>query len=366
MTKKEVQISTLDLQDSASLMPAIKDIMMENSSHNHEAFDYKFWNWKYRTLPEQRSHVSVGKDENNNILSYYHSVCFLGKYNGQKVPYASIQDVAVSNQLRGQGFFAKISAFANKHIDDEQIKISYIFPNHRSIHTYLKYDKYTFVNDLKAYILPLNISQLIRSKVKLGGIENIFGKLFDWFCNALSIFSFLPRKYKIERQESITENILDVFEKYSHSFEYGLIKNKTYLDWRFIQKPYQKNHIFTISDDKGNTKAVAILKEDEIKGIPCLLLMDFAYTLDGGDAFFLKLLSSLRNNHQKYFGGRIGLIFTSLNAQIENKFFKIGFLRMPQKINPRPLNLLIRCNVDDSELYKKEKWNVTLCDWDVF
>ena len=366
MSKKEIQLSNLDQQDESQLMSAIKDIMMENSSHNIEAYDHKFWKWKYRTLPNQQSHVSVGRDENKQILSYYHSVCFLGKYNGQKIPYASIQDVAVSNQLRGQGFFAKISAFANKQIDDDQIKISYVFPNHRSIHTYLKYDKYTFVNDLKAYILPLNIAQLINAKVNLRGVEKIFGKTFDLFWNMLSIFSLLPRKFKIERQDSITESMIEVFEKYSHLFEYGLIKDKAYLDWRFIQKPYQKNHIFTIADDKGNTKAVAILKEDEIKGIPCLLLMDFAYTLDGGDKYFLKLLSNLRNNHQKYFGGKIGLIFTTLNAPIESKFLRIGFLRIPQKINPRPLNLLIRCNVNDPELYKKEKWNVTLCDWDVF
>lgn len=366
MNKKEIKLTTLDPQDEIKLMSAIKDIMLENSSHNHEAYDIKFWNWKYKTFPGQRTHVSAGIDENHNILSYYHSVCFPGKYNGQITPYASIQDVAVSNQLRGQGFFAKISAFANQHIDNGKVKISYIFPNHRSIHTYLKYDKYTFVNDLKAYVIPLNIAKLIQSKINLGGIENIFGKLFDIIWKIFSLLSFLPKDYKIEKQESITDEMVRVFEKYSHSFEFGLIKDKAFLDWRFIQKPYQKNHIFTISDNKGNTKAVAILKEDEIKGIPCLLLMDFAYTLDNGEAYFLQLLSNLRNNHKKHFGGKIGLIFTTLNAQIESKFFKIGFFKIPQKINPRPLNLLIRSNEGNPQIYNKEKWNVTLCDWDVF
>lgn len=366
MNKKEIVFSILKHQEEPQLMSAIKDIMEENSAHNLNNFDHKYWDWQYKKLPTHKTDVFVGRDSESNILAYYHVPYYTGKYNGGETNYAMIQDVAVSNQLRGQGLFSKIATFANQHIDDSQIKIIYTFPNHKSIHTFVKYNNFTVLSSLNAYILPLNIAQLIKSKLSLGGIENIFGKLFDLFWKVFSIFSFLPKKYKIERHYSITENIAEVFEKYSYSFDFGLKKDKTYLDWRFIEKENQKNHIYTISDNDGITKACAILKEDEIKGIPCLLLMDLAYTLDDGDEYFLRLMSNLRNNHQKYFGGKIGLIFTSLNVPIERKFYKIGFFKIPQKINPRPLNLLIRSNEGNPQIYNKEKWNVTLCDWDVF
>ena len=42
MSKKEIQLSNLDQQDESQLMSAIKDIMMENSSHNIEAYDHKY------------------------------------------------------------------------------------------------------------------------------------------------------------------------------------------------------------------------------------------------------------------------------------------------------------------------------------
>ncbi len=364
MSQKEIQLSLLDTEDEPQLMSAIVDIMQENDAHNLVNFDHEYWNWQYKNLPTHKTNVFVGRDPQKNILAYYHVPYYMGKWGNGETPYAMIQDVAVSNQLRGQGLFSKIATFANKHIDEIGTKVIYTFPNHRSIHTFLKYNDFKLLSSFNAYILPVNVALLIKSKINLFGIEKIIGGLSDIFFRIFSIGK--PTGYKIDKVNEFTDEAIAVYKDFATSFDYGLVKDKKYLNWRFIEKPKQSNFIFTIRNRNGEMKAVAVLKKDTIKGIPCLLLMDFAYSSGDGSAYFLRLITSLRNNHKQYFNGEVGLIFTSMNSGISDNLFRAGFIKLPQKVNPRPLNLLIRTNENQDGVQNNNNWHVTLCDWDVF
>jgi len=360
---KEIRFSLLSEEEEPRLMEAIVDIMQENDAHNLSNFDINYWKWQYKSLPSGKANVYVGKDDNKTILTYYHIPFYKGKWNETTTLYAMIQDVAVSNQLRGLGIFRKIATYANQHIDEEDTKVIYTFPNHRSIHTFLKYNDFRLLNCMDAFMMPVNTATLIRSKMNLRGIEKIIGGIFD-FCYKI-FFVRADKKASVQRIDAISQEVADLYAAFGRKFKYGLIKDQAYLDWRFIRKPKQQNFIYTISGRDARVKAVVFLKKDKIKGIPCLLLMDYAYA-DGGENYFLQLLTHLRNNNKKYFEGKAGLLYTSMNAEITSRFGKIGLFRLPQKVNPRPLNLLVRANDADNDIYEKKNWQVTLCDWDVF
>lgn len=361
--KSNIKFSLLEQKNEPDLMDAIKDIMVENNAHNLNNFDHGYWNWSYKKLPTGHTDVFVGKNEDEKILAYYHVPYYKGKLGDTVTEYAMIQDVAVSNQLRGQGVFSKIATFANQHIDKMGTKIIYTFPNHRSIHTFIKYNNFKILSTFKAYILPVNVSILIRSKINLHGFEKIIGGIADVFYKIFSIGK--TSKIKITRETHFTEDIMSVYKDFSNSYKYGLVKDSQYLNWRFIEKPNQQSFLFSIKNDKNEIKAVVVLKKDTILNLPCLLLMDYAHTKDGLP-YLLNLLLTLRNQHKKYFHGEIALIFTSMNSLLTKDIFKSGFIKIPQKINPRPLNLLYRSNIPDNDIHLKANWHVTLCDWDVF
>jgi len=45
---------------------------------------------------------------------------------------------------------------------------------------------------------------------------------------------------------------------------------------------------------------------------------------------------------------------------------KLGFLRVPDRFNPRPFNLLVRALARGGlELLDGSAWHITLADWDV-
>ncbi|OLB12560.1 MAG: hypothetical protein AUH07_07850 [Gemmatimonadetes bacterium 13_2_20CM_70_9] len=46
---------------------------------------------------------------------------------------------------------------------------------------------------------------------------------------------------------------------------------------------------------------------------------------------------------------------------------RLGFVRVPQRFNPRPFDLLARGLAESGpELFEPSVWHVTLADWDVF
>ncbi len=361
MEQEKIKFSVSVPEDRQKLVTAIKDIMEENSSHNLDTFSYNSWKWQYLDLPTGRADVFIGKNNQDEILSYYHVPYYKGKWNGSTTLYAMVQDVAVSAKLRGQGIFRQIATFANEYIDNLDIKLIYTFPNHRSIHTFLKYNGYSHLNLMHAYVLPFNLTQIIRSKIKLLGLEYLLSAIFNIFYRFFSLTKF--KNAVVTEEKEITNEMVDIYGEFSTTFDFGLIKDKEYLQWRFLNKPQQEIRIFSIRDSEDRLKAVVFLKKDTIKGIPCLLLMDYAYSKNGRE-YFLQLISALRNQGKKYFDNKIGLMFTSMNSSVESSLHKCGFIRLPQRINPRPLNLLIRSQ--SLEAKDKSRWNITLCDWDVF
>ncbi len=360
---KDLYYTLLREDEDSKIVEAIEDIMKENDAHNLSKFNLEYWLWQYKNLPSRKSFVSVVKNDDNKILAYYHVPFYLGKYVNETTNYAMIQDVAVSDKLRGRGIFREIATFANNTIDQENIKVIYTFPNKKSIHTFLKYNNFMIVSEMESFIMPFNTSSLINSKLPISAIGKILGNIFDFMYKIFSIR--IDRHARIIENIDISDDIITIYSSFQQTFDYGLIKSPEYLEWRFKNKPNEKHYFFSIYDDKNNPKAVVILKDDIIMGIPCILLMDYAH-VDNGEKYLLQLISDLRNNNGKYFPKPAGLLFTSINAKLTRQLRKIGLFSLPKKINPRQLNLLVRSNESSDKIYDKKSWQITLSDWDVF
>jgi hypothetical protein len=363
MKIKDLYYTLLKDDEDSRIIEAIETIMKENDAHNLSNFNIEYWLWQYRNLPTKHSFISIVKDNEDKILAYYHVPCYLGKLNNKEIKYAMIQDVAVSDKLRGQGIFREIATYANNIINQNNIKIVYTFPNKKSIHTFLKYNDFKLVAEMDSFIMPFNTSSLINSKLCLSIFGRIIGSIFDFFYRIFSVKA--DSKAKITQEIEITEDIMSIYSSFQQSFDYGLIKNKDYLEWRFLRKPNQKHYIFTIYDNNNRPKALVVLKEDNIKGIPCILIMDYAHVQEG-EKYLLQLISNLRNNNKRYFTIPSGLLFTSMNSKLTRELKKIGLFSLPKKINPRQLNLLVRSNENLENIYESRAWHITLSDWDVF
>lgn len=356
--------SLLPEKDVPVLVDAIKSIMAEGDAHNLQVFNQSRWEWQYVNLPSYKSRVYVNHYK-EKILAYYHVPLYYGKAGPETITFAMVQDVAVSVRFRGRGVFKELATYATEDLMQRNIGLAYTFPNNKSIHTFIKYNDYKLLTTLVPYLLPLNSAAILKIKLPFKLLASLSGGIIDFFNNALRKIK-VPESNSIERHESFSKEIAGLFFDFQAQYEVGLIRDEVYLNWRFLEKPQTKHYIFSLNVD-GKPAAAAVFKVDELFDNSSLLLMDFCYCKNG-EEYLLQLLQSLRANYKRWIKEPVTLIFTSGNGKIFPLLKKAGFIKIPERINPRPLNLLVKgLNYKGlTDITDKTKWHVTLADWDVF
>ena len=250
----------------------IKEILAEGNSHNAEVFSEALWNWQYKNLPTRKSAVYVCLDA-GKIAGYYHVSFYDGIIGGEKKKFGMVQDVAVKNYLRGRGIFRQLAEFATKDLMTSGIDLLYTFPNDKSIHTFLKYNGYAQVHVCDSYLLPVKCSEIIKSKIRLAGLENLFGAVADLFFRRNLL---LRQDEKITVKKYCDDDVLLLFEDFSSRFPVYRQRSKEYMKWRFTDKPAAGHVVVSLSDGKG-IKAAALFKTDKIFNAAALIILDFAF-----------------------------------------------------------------------------------------
>lgn len=345
------------------LLREIRNILSEVGAHNVDIYDQTYWDWQYRDLPTGSSHTYAAWD-GDRIIGYYHVPVYRFMVDGEEKRIGNIQDVAVDPNYRGMGLFRRLAEFANDDIDRSDVDLIYTFPNDKSIRTFLKYNGFSTVSAVPTCLRPVRSGGILRSKINLLGIERIIGSTID---SAVNLFTKRLKRpgAEVEIIRTMTDEVEAVFTEYATNFRNHLIRDKAWLNWRYVRSVRGKHHVLGLRE-KGELTAVVVLKEDEMLGNPALLIMDMAY-LNGHGPSLLFLLDQV-SKRNVLSDVPCHLLFISAMAPILPELQRIGFFRIPEKFNPRVLNLLSRSSSDLSEppLLQAENWSLTLGDWDVF
>jgi len=348
-----------DSFDASELLRQMKEILLEGDSHNVASFSKKTWEWQYKNLPTRDTRIYICTCD-QKIVGYYHVPVYEGVINGQKKIFAMVQDVAISRSMRGRSVFRKLAEFATYDLINSDVNLIYTFPNQKSIHTFLKYNDYKQIYTYDSYLLPFDTSSVIKSRLKLFGFENVIGFLADKYFN---FRSHKPSEgFEVKIKNRFDEKTSDLFERFNSKFYCHLNRSADYLQWRFFEKPGGKHFLMVLQCNLEIT-AAAVFKVDEILGTKTAVVLDYAFE---SEIHFAQLLYSVRKNAMSLFNEKISMIFTAFCCDkfLHNKTY--GFIKIPQRFNPRPLNLLIKNVTEDEEIISDHRnWLALLSDWDV-
>lgn len=345
--------------DTSELLQRIREILLEGDSHNVVSFSEKTWEWQYKKLPKHDARIYICACE-GKIVGYYHVPVYEGVVGNEKKIFAMVQDVAISASMRGRSVFRKLAEFATNDLLDSDVNLIYTYPNQKSIHTFLKYNGYKQVYTYDSYVLPVKTATVIKSKIKLFGFENPVGFLADKY------FDFrggkLAKDFKVEKKDRFDDEAFELFRRFNSKFYCRLNRSADYLQWRFFEKPVGKHYLITL-ESNSKIYAAVVFKIDEILGASTAVMLDFAFE---NESHLAQLIHFVRKNVVSFFDEKIGMIFTAFCCDKFSPDKTCGFIKIPQRFNPRPLNLLVR-NVteDENEVLKARNWLALLSDWDV-
>ncbi len=356
-----LKCSRIEDSDVESLQALIGRILHEGESHNAGQFSAALWDWQYRRLPSGEAHVFVIKD-GNDIVGYYHAPVYRCRVGGRLEKVAMVQDVATIGAVRGRGVFRRLASYAVSELTKLDIAFIYTFPNARSIRTFLKYTGYEMVLSYDAYVLPVRSRVILDSQLRFPGLNAVAGAMLDTWTR--SRCRRMDECGRITVEEQINSEVAALFDSFSRSFQCGLVRDESYLRWRFVDKPESTHYCFSyLVDDR--VKAAAIFKVDTMFGVPALVLLDFAFAGQSPEKLGTIVGYAARKAHA-LIEQDIALIFASFSNPALLGKSRFGFLKVPARLNPRPLHLLVNNVKGLDAVSNRDSWHATLADWDVF
>ncbi len=361
--QEKIHFEYLREEDLDELVSMIKASMMENDSHNKDVFDKDYWLWNYTGLEGGQTLVYVAKNHAGKIVGHYHFIILDGKYPDGSTKYTLIQDAGVDPAYRNMGIFKTISLKGKADLEERGVKIIETFPNVRSKHSFSKNTQYSIIGMIPSFVQVYDGTYLASAKAPMKGLGKILGSMASGLLS-LARFYTPPKGSRVEVDQMLSEELLDVYRDFSSTFSYGLTKDRNYVQWRFLDKPGYEHYFAKIYDAEDRLMALAVMKPDTIMGVRCLVMVDMAHRPDQ-EKFFLHLLTQVRKRHQEFFGEKLGLLYTSVNGQIGKKLWKAGLISLPKKVNPRVIPLMVSNTEEVDGFYDPARWQVCLCDWDV-
>jgi GNAT superfamily N-acetyltransferase len=348
--------------DFAAVRACMEQILVETGGQKAPGFGQAFWEWQY--LRGGRGSIVVVADDAGTIAGYYHVIVFDMRYEGRPATAAMVQDVATLAAYRGRGIFRAMGGFALERLRERGVDFIDTVPNAKSLPSFLRDHAYTVAGRVPVRIAPLDPGRVLAERGRLGAAGRILGGLAGMLHRALRRRP--PRLAPSDRIVRLTHadaRVEAVAAAFADAVPIGLRRTAAYLEWRFVEKPTREYALSGVERD-GGLVAYAVTRTLPVFGMPCVVVMDVG-AASGEDDALLALLAA-RLEAERTAGAALAVV-VGLHPFL-GRLGRLGFVRVPERVNPRPLDLVCKplASHVGPDLVDPTRWHVTLADWDVF
>ncbi len=341
--------------DHDQILAINREILVETAGQKMAGFSGLLWEWQY-LQPEEKSLVSVA-DDHGTIAGYMHGLRFPYRYRGRRIVACMTQDAATVPAYRRQGVVRATHAFAREEFARTGMPFTVGFPNHRMFPDYA-HSKYTTVTFIPVYVCPLDFRRLA-GRFRLGPLGAVAGPLYR---------AILARPLPLAAGEEVIEirrfdgTIEPVTREFADRVTVCIDRTARFLNWRFVEKPTHEYTMWALRR-AGELRAYVVTKQSEMYGHPAVIVMDLGCRAEDEGAL-LRLIAARLPEEER--AGAAAAVTTGLHPFF-GRLRRIGFLRVPDRWNPRPIRFVAKILREgfDPAVLEPQSWFVTLADWDV-
>jgi GNAT superfamily N-acetyltransferase len=343
--------------DAMALHAATVQILRETGALKSTIFDRTLAEWQHPREGERSSFVVIA-ELGGELVGYYHVLLLPMRYLGRPARGAMVHDVATMAPHRGHGLFRRMGAFALERMRARGIDLVYTFPNARSLPSFIRDHGYTVAASVPVRVAALDPRAMLRRRVGPIGAPL-----------AVPLRSASALLAREVRGGSVTIEHLDGLEQaasiardFAGTERIAAERTAGFLRWRFLEKPTREYTVWGLRRERA-LRAYVVTREAEFFSSRCLLLMDLGCS--GGEGRSLRSLVGARLAAARGDGVELAVMM-GLHPSFAG-LARIGFVRVPERVNPRAFPLVVRPIAPDigPELVDASRWFITLADWDV-
>jgi hypothetical protein len=345
--------------DGAAIRTCMLEILAETGGLKGPGFGAPLWEWQYVHGLHPASGVVA--EDGDRVLGYIHIPIVDLRIHGRLLLGATIFDVATLAVCRGQGVFREMGACATEAMRRRGVELAYIFPNHRSMPSFVRNDTYTFIACCPVRIRPLDVGAVLRTR--LGPLGALLGAPATAAWTALAV-----RHRRLAAGEEVIPipapgpDVEAVAREFSADVRATLDRSARYLTWRFLEKPTREYTLWGLTRG-GQLRAYVATRLAPLFGTTCAMVMDLGCRR-GEEAALLRLVSA-RLDAEHANGAALGVAM-GLHPFMP-RLAAAGFVTVPERFNPRPFNLLAKAFRPGipADAFEPASWLITLADLDM-
>jgi len=345
-----------DLNDQRKLF---KECFPENSGTSVETNEHYFW--KFHSFPNIPPSYEYVAKSNGEIIGYYASLPYKYKVFGKEIAVAMVCDVMTGIKARGKGIFTKLGMYSTSELKKEGLAFTTGYPiRPEVIPGHLKAN-WQQIFDLPLYISFLKLDVLLKKK-HLNYFSLIPNQFIKFFHFIIGVSKSIKLPYMVESFSNKEISKIDGFNDFIKEWlllkPIGLIKNTSFLEWRF-NAPGKEYEIIVIREKK-KIIGVAITRFIIKESVPSLGVIDFMSLND--DKLFSDILhKSVLSTAKKYGAEAILGMLSKTNAK-KLRFLKNGFIKSPFKFKLIIKNL--NADIEQTILSEEKNWALMWIDSD--
>jgi GNAT superfamily N-acetyltransferase len=217
--------------------------------------DLKRWRWEFKENPY--GSLQIFGDSEGKIVGHMGLIGVPIKLDNTTVQGSQAVDLAVAPEFRGRGMFVEIGKKLMQEAKNKGFTVSYGVPNEPAYGGHLKYGWF-YVSEIP--VLTKMISRKSLGFFALAKLRDLLKQpLLSSISNFMILLRDLIRTTAVKSRkplglESFRKRIITSFDdqfdrlwrEVSAQHKFLIVRDKTYLNWRYIKRPYSNYVILAV------------------------------------------------------------------------------------------------------------------------
>jgi ribosomal protein S18 acetylase RimI-like enzyme/predicted N-acetyltransferase YhbS len=365
MTKEEGWVSSRysseDAQDSLQLL--------RKASGDTEAASQAYQEWLYqRNLAGPAIAALAREGGTGRLIGQVVTIPIRVRLSG-KVRLASLSlDPAIDPAHQNRGVLAGLLKDVCALSAEEGIAFTYGFPDQPSYSTFVNKAGFTNAGSVPFLVRPLNPERLAMKTTHSlvpGKAASVARRI--WRAPAPAPRQEAVPGLEIREVDSFDSSFVLFWDRVQHRFPVMVVRDPTYLNWRFAGLPTRKYTTFVASSE-DEIRGFIVLRAAPLAQFSAGLIVELVVEASAEGRAAGRLLI---DKAYSYFEDQDLDILASLALRHTDEFRLLrsrGFWVAPKFLEPRPFRLVVRCHDEERSLsrlaYSLGNWFVTMGDYE--
>ena len=295
--------------------------------------------------------------DGNRIIGMHGSMPLQFSIRGKEQESCFAHDALLLKEYRGKGL-GKI--LLNGIFDETGILTGALWFNEPNYRLYIK-SGWLDIPNLSSYVKIYDPSFFLKDKIKIPLLKSTISLFLKIFLKIrdLIIFKRRPSFINIVSIKKFDRDFDILFNEISKNYDIMVVRNSQYLNWKFVDKPFNNYKKFAAYDSIGNLIGYMVTKIEKIDSSKRGRIIDFLVNPDSPDVFIEMINFScklMRNERVEY----IQVITSS--PVFAKLLKKCGFIKAP-----KPIRFMVKNWQDQFEsnfISNVQNWYITDSDGD--